>query len=994
VNLFTIAPDRPFLDVLAEWWLAESGTDPLEVADGLILLPTRRAARSLTEAFLRVSAGRPLLLPRIVALGALDETPFALAGALDLPPAVPEATRLAVLAMLVLKAEPKRAADAAWRLAAELAALLDEAYRNGVSLQDALPLAAEAGFAEHWVRTIRFLTVVTEHWPLWLQDNGLMDQAQRSLALLEVQATSWDTASPPHRVVVAGTTGGVAAVARLMRVVASLPRGSVVLPGLDLAMEEEVWQALDESHPQAGLAQLLGWMGATRGDVRELSRPSPAGGTHHPHPNPLPPAGEGEAEGRVATVQRALLPAVALSQWRAPFEPDVAGLQLLDPADQQEEAVAIALALREALETPHARAALVTPDRSLALRVAAELTRYGVIVDDSAGEALAQTPPATFLRLIAQAVADGLAPVAMLAVLKHPLAAFGLSPSGCRRAARALERRCLRGPPPPPGIAGLRAAYAIVPQDESVADLLDRLEARLAPLLRLAEQEEATPAEALAALIEAAELAAETNAEPGAARLWALEEGEALATHLAALADALPFLPPLRLAILPGLLDATMEGAVARSRRALRGREGAEHPRIAILGLLEARLQSFDVLVLGGLTESVWPAATDPGPWMSRPMRRSVGLTSPEERVGQMAHDFAMLTCAAPRVILSGPRRRDGAPAVPARWLVRLQAFLRGHGTALPTHPASRWAAVLDQPLGGPLPVSPPSPKPPVALRPRKLSVTEIETWLRDPYAIFGKHVLRLRALDPLEQNADAADYGVVVHKAVAAFIAGLPARYPGDAARRLCLEMDRALEARALRPALAAWWRPRLHRIAAWLAEEEAGRRAEMPPEAVGCEVKGKWDVPDDSGFVLSGVADRIERRAGKLALLDYKTGTVPGSSDVEKGYASQLLLEAAMAWAGAFGPDLAGEPTELAYWKLSGGLTPGEITRLFKREGDGLGERVHVAVESLIALIRLFDDPGQAYLSQPHPGASPRFSDYAQLARVAEWSVLEDEA
>ena len=986
MNLFTIAPDRPFLDVLAKWWLAGSGDDQLAVADGLILLPTRRAARSLTEAFLRVSEGRPLLLPRIVAIGALDETPFALAGALDLPPAVPEATRLAVLAMLVLRLERAsgtiRAADAAWRLARELAALLDEAYRNGVSLPDRLPMAAEAGFAEHWVRTIRFLTVVTEHWPLWLQDNGLMDQVPRALALLEVQATSWDAAPPAHRVVVAGTAGGVSAVARLMRVVAGLARGSVVLPGLDLAMQEEVWQALDESHPQAGLAQMLGWMGATRGDVRPLVD-EPAVSSRN---------------GRVATVARALLPAVALAEWRAPFLPDVAGLMLLEPADQQEEAVAIALALREALEAPHARAALVTPDRALALRVAAELTRFGVIVDDSAGEAVAQTPPAAFLRLLARAVADGLAPVALLAVLKHPLAGFGLSAPGCRRAARALERRCLRGPAPPPGIAGLRAAYATVKEDPAVADLLDRMEARLAPLLRLAAQDEAMPADALAALIEAAEQAAETDTESGAARLWALEEGEALATHLAGLGDALPMLPALRLAILPGLLDATMEGAVARSRRALRGRsqagrQGAEHPRIAILGLLEARLQSFDLLVLGGLTEGVWPAATDPGPWMSRPMRRAVGLTSPEERVGQMAHDFAMLTCAAPRVILSGPRRRDGAPSVPARWLVRLQAFLRGHGAALPIHPAARWAAELDQPAGGPRPVSPPAPVPAVALRPRKLSVTEIETWLRDPYAIFAKHVLRLRALDPLEQNEDAADYGVVVHKAVAAFIAGLGARYPADAARLLCAEMDRALEARALRPALAAWWRPRLHRIAAWLAEEEAARRASAAPEAVGCEVKGSWDVPDEAAFVLTGVADRIELRGGRVALLDYKTGTVPGSGDVEKGYASQLLLEAAMAWAGAFGPALAGEPEELAYWKLSGGITPGEITRLFKRNGDEVGGKVDVAVESLVALIRQFDDPRQAYLSQPHPGASPRFSDYAQLARVAEWSVLEDE-
>ena len=997
MNLRTIAAGRPFLDVLARWWLDESGPDPLAVADGLILLPTRRAARSMTEAFLRASNGKPLLLPRIVALGAVDEAPLSLAGALDLPPAVDATRRLAVLTRLVLQlggaGGAPTTADGAWRLARELASLLDEAYREGVSLADALPEAVEAGFAEHWVQTINFLTVVTQNWPLWLADNGLMDGADRALKLLDVQAASWDAEPPPGRVVVAGTTGGVSAVAGLMRVVARLPRGCVVLPALDLEMDETLWTALDDSHPQAGMAKLLALIGATRGDVTELhERAKGQLSLFDPRPALVPAAA---AASRISTINRALLPAAALPSWRDPFEPDIAGLVLLDPADQQEEAVAIALALRQALEQPGARAALVTPDRALALRVAAELARYGIIVDDSAGEALADTPPASFLRLLARAVADGLSPVALLAVLKHPLAGFGLSPAACRRAARRLEVRYLRGPAPPPGVAGLRAKYAEADRDDPViADLLDRLDERLAPLLDLASLDEATPAIALEALIDTAERAAETEAAEGAAQLWALEEGDALATHLVALAQALPILPPQPLAVLPGLLDAAMESAVVRSRRALRGREGAEHPRVAILGLLEARLQSYDVLILGGLVEGVWPSAADPGPWMSRPMRKAVGLASPEERVGQMAHDFATLACAAPSVILSCPRRRDGAPAVPARWLVRLRAFLDGHGVTLPAHPAAPWSSLLDQPRGGPVPVLPPAPRPPVALRPRRLSVTEIETWLRDPYAIYAKHVLAVRALDPLEQNADAADYGTIVHAAVAAFVKGLPdIGYPADAADRLRSATDRALAERALRPALAAWWRPRLHRIADWLADQERQRRADSLPLSVGCEIKGEWPVPA-ADFVLRGVADRIERRRdGTLALLDYKTGTVPAAGDVEKGYASQLLLEAAMAEDGAFGPELAGVSGELAYWRLTGGMPPGEVTALFKKDIGAIPNRVTETVRQLVDLIRDFDDEDRAYLSQPHPGATPRFSDYTQLARVAEWAVLTDE-
>ncbi len=981
MNLHTIPPHVPFLDALAAYWLRRAGPDPLSLADGLILLPTQRAARALNEAFLRQSGGRPLLLPRIAALGALDEAPLALAGALALPPAVDSLRRLAVLTRLVMAMGGQygapATADRAWQLAMELADLLDEAHRSEVKLHEALPAAAEAGYAEHWGRIIEFLKIVTGAWPEWLADNGLLDGADRNIKLLDAQAAAWSQQPASCPVIVAGTTGGIKAVARLIRVVATMPQGMVVLPGLDLMMDDAVWDQLDAGHPQAGLRRLLINLNASRGDVQPWQEETTS-----------------VTPGRCAALWQSLLPAQALGEWRTAETPEIEGLTRLHPADQQEEAVAIALALRNALQTPHARAALVTPDRQLAARVAAELGRYGVVVDDSAGEPLADTPPGAFLRLLAHAVADGLAPVALLSLLKHPLAALGLRPAEARRAARRLELACLRGPAPAPGLQGLRSALELRP-NTAAQDLLDRLDARMQPIFRIAARADATPAEALTALIECAEAVAETDALPGAARLWSGEEGEALATHLSALSAALPILPAQPVATLPGLLDASMEGAVVRTRRALRGREGSEHPRVAILGLLEARLQSADLMVLGSLAEGVWPPATDPGPWMSRPMRVAVGLESPEERVGQMAHDYAMLACAAPAVVLSCPRRREGAPTVPARWLVRLDAYLKGQGFALPLHPSAAWARLLDQPAGEPRPVAPPQPRPPIDTRPRRLSVTEVETWLRDPYAIYAKHVLRLRALSPLEESADAADYGSIVHAALADFLAKLPPTYPRQATALLRAAMDRALDAVGLRPALTAWWRPRLARIAEWVAEAERQRRLRGPMALVRAEVDGKWSVPGVArAFVLSGRADRIERRAdGTLAILDYKTGAVPTAGQVEQGLAPQLPLEAAMAAAGVFGPELEGRTAELTYWHLSGGFEPGKETKLFKHDPEVTASEAAAAERALIALIAAFDDPARAYLSRPHPGAAPRFSDYAQLARVAEWAALEDD-
>ncbi len=987
-SLATIEPNVAFLDALAAWWLTRAadtpaGDDPLQAADGLFLVPTRRAARSLAGAFLRVSEGRPLLAPRIVALGGLDEAPLALSGALDIPPAVPPARRLAVLTTLILKMGGRNGApaeaDRAWVLAVELANLLDEAARAEVDLAAALPGAVGEAFAAHWQVTLEFLSIVTVAWPAWLAEEGLTDVAERQTRLLDAQTRAWRANPPLTPVIAAGTTGAIPAVGRLLRLVAHLPDGLVVLPGLDRALDAASWDALDSSHPQASLRALLAAMQVRREDVRDWSDISPAAA-----PPVCPPM-------RIATLRTALLPAASLSAWQSATGLDGDGLRLLEPADQQEEAQAIALVLREALERPGARAALVTPDRELARRVSAELLRFGVLADDSAGEPLAEVPAAVFLRLLAEAVAEDLRPVPLLSLLKHPLCAAGLPPAECRAAARQLERECLRGPRPGPGIEGLRVR-AKTGRDKT-GGFLDRLAACLRPLLTLVEQPDATPDLALTALLEAAEKLAGTDDTSGASRLWAGEDGEALAQHLSALHDALPILPPQHARTLPGLLDAVLDGPTVRSRRSLRGRGGREHPRVFIWGLLEARLQTADVIVLGGLTEGVWPQTAESGPWMNRPMRAAVGLPSPEERIGLSAHDFVMSSCAAPLAVLSAPRRRASAPAVAARWLVRLEALL-GADRKLQRHDAAQWCRLLDRPDGPPVPVLPPAPAPDVALRPRRLSVTEIETWLRDPYAIYARHILRLRRLDPLEQSADAADYGSIVHAGLGRFFARIGLGWPADAARQLTADMDAALDDAHMRPALAAWWRPRLRRIAVWAAEAEADRRAAGRPLVLCPEKPGEWIFAAPAGpFTLHGRADRLERRPdGAIAILDYKTGQPPNSRQVEEGRSPQLPLEAAMAEAGAFGPELTGPVTELVYWHISGGFEPGLNLPLFRGKADKIAEVSATASESLQALVASFDNAGRAYLSQPSPGAAPRFSDYARLARVSEWAAAEE--
>jgi ATP-dependent helicase/nuclease subunit B len=978
-TLATIAPNIPFLDSLAAWWLNRTRTSPLAVSDGIFIVPTRRAARGLADAFLRQASGQPLLLPRILPLGGLDETPLALAGALNVPPAVPENLRLGVLTRFILAMGGRNGApaeaDRAWALAVELARLLDDAARAEIDLAAELPKAVHEDFAAHWNITLDFLRIVTHAWPEWLAVQGVQDVVVRQRALLDAQIAAWRADPPAHPVIAAGSTGAIPAVGRLLKLVAHLPQGMVVLPGLDLELDEASWDALDDGHPQASLRHLLSLLDARRGDVRNWPDIADTG------------LEETAPAGRIVLWRQALLPATSLAAWQNPDAFDDTGLTRLDAADQQEEALSIALALRDALETPGTRAALVTPDRQLARRVAAELLRFGIVADDSAGEDLAETPPAVFLRLLAAAFAETLRPVPLLALLKHPFCALGLSPAACRMAARRLEWSALRGPRPAPGIAGLRTPRA-------PSDLLDRLEQALAPLLGIDAADRISPAELVSALIGSAEALAASDSLPGAQILWAGEEGAVLATHLASLQEALELLPPQKPVTLPGLLESTLAGIAVRSRRALRGREGTEHPRVFIWGLLEARLQSAELMVLGGLSEGVWPPLGDSGPWMNRAMRKAIGLPSPEEQLGLAAHDLVMASCAAPSAILSAPRRRDRAPAVPSRWLVRLEALLSGQKRALRPHPAPAWSRVLDRPEGAAKQVPPPAPAPPVEKRPRRLSVTEIETFLRDPYAIYAKHVLRLKKLAPLEESADAADYGAIVHLGLHRFFQRNGTAWPANAGEQLAVDMDAVLQEAGMRPALACWWRPRLQRIAAWVAEAELDRRKRGTPRKLQSEVVGSWTFPAPAGnFELHGRADRIECRAdGAYAILDYKTGAPPTGAQVEAGLAPQLPLEAAMLQAGAFGADLAGDISELTYWHISGGFEPGKILPLFKADPARTAAVSQEAATSLQALVAEFDNPARAYLSQPSPGAAPRFSDYAMLARVAEWAAVDE--
>jgi ATP-dependent helicase/nuclease subunit B len=981
-SVFTIAAGVPFLDALAAGILEQIGPAPLALAQVTILMPTRRACRSLSEAFLRLSDGRPMLLPKMTPMGDIDEDELALGSdsglgseaAFDIPPAIPGLRRQLLLTRLIMsRPDSETTPDQAARLAQELARLLDQVQTERLSFDGLEKLVTESDLSRHWRQTLEFLNILTDHWPAILTEEGVVDAAQRRNLLLDRQAALWRESPPASMVIAAGSTGSIPATADLLKAVAEMPNGALVLPGLDKDANDTLWQALTPSHPQYGLANLLTHLGIERAQVNDW--PSPRTAVSSP--------------ARTALINEALIPASVTDHWQNRTEPDPHALDdvsYIDAHSERSEAGMIALVMRRTLEVEGKTAALVTPDRALARRVSTELARWGIDIDDSAGRPLAETPPGAYLRLCARITADGLAPVGLLSLLKHPYAAGGMKPAHFRKRVRRLELDLLRGPRPASGIDGLRAALSESKSEkkDELAALIDRLDRTFTPFSNFFKGTDAPVKDLLASHVALAEALAASDDKDGATRLWAGEDGEALAAFAAELNDAAQALGPIRAQDYPALIDALL------APRAHRPRYG-RHPRLHIWGLLEARLQRADVMILGGLNEASWPPETQASPWMSRPMLEKFGLSQPERRLGLTAHDFTQAT-AASEVILSRASRSGGSPTVPSRWLLRLETLLKG--TSLEDHLQPDQGlrdlfASLDKPQTFFDPIEP-LPTPPLQSRPRALSVSRIETWIRDPYSIYARNILGLKVLDPIDADPGAADRGNVVHEALERFVKQWPGELPENACDELLQIGTQVFDEKMSNPAVRAFWWPRFERIAKWFVENERQQR-ERGRTPLACETSGEISFPAPGGaFTLNARADRIDRAAdGDLAIIDYKTGGVPSKKQMVSGLTPQLTLEAAIAEQGGFAGLDAQKVSDLVYMRLAGGREPGKES--------GIAQDVQAlaadALQGLKDRVAAFDDEKMPYRSRPVPMFFSRFGDYDHLARVKEWMAGDDE-
>lgn len=955
-NVWNISSSLGFADTLVKHFLAEYADDLSALSEVMFLLPNRRAVRAMKEAFVRERGLTPMLLPRMIPLGEVEEDELFLTGGngremlAGMYPAIGVTERL-LLFVRIIMAKPtdfgmkKMSLSQACYLAQELSTLIDTVKNQHLSFENLKNLVAD-DYASHWQETLRFLEIITNHWPNILESRKLIDASERRDKLLQIQSEIWKINNPRQRIVIAGTTAAFPAMKELVKTVLGLPNGELYLAGLDKFLGDDDWAEINESHPQYELKELIDFLKLERKDILDLV-----------------PAYNSEVEAFVSEIMR---PAKVSDKWLnlayKTFGPQAwGGIELINCADVREEALTIALIMRKVLDDDGKTAALVTSDRNLARRVACELERWNIVVDDSAGKPLSLMPVGIFLRQVLQA-AGSKQKTDWLSLIKNPMLCMGRDYGEVRNLGRRLDK----------------IVWRQQGTDDEALVWENELRKVLQPLTELLDISEVDFKDLIEQHIKVAEKLATRTDKSGAQVLWGGDDGEAAARFVADLYEYAAVLGKINPKEYEGLLQALMMGINVRARYGM-------HPRLKILGPIEARLNRFDVTIIGEVNEGIWPQACSADPWMSRPMKKEFGFPLPERAIGVTAFDFAQLLCGD-EVYLTRADRVQGTPMVKSRWWLRLETVLK----ALKIKPESiendvyrLWAKQLDKPQEFETPV-PPAPKPPLKYRPQELSASAIELWVKDPYSVFAKYILKLYALDNPDKEPDNADYGNIVHAVLQQFNNQYSGQLPDNARDELIRLGQEAFSKDNIAAEIRAVWWPKFIKSVDWILQQEKEYR--LAVKKVYNEVKGKIQIETPRGFAITAKADRVDMlNSGGVNVIDYKTGSAKKESEVRAGYAPQLPVEALIAQAGGFDNVPQKVVEKLIYWQLNKKET------VIEKDMEKLLVDTYRQIQRMA---NLFEFESTAYLSCPNPAKAPKYSDYEHLARVREWSVVvEDE-
>ncbi len=950
-NIYNISASNCFIDTLASKLLDDYKQDILSLSKVAIFLPNHRACRSLSNAFVKLQGMNPTLLPQIKSIGDIEEDELILTGHaafqeyIKIPPAISSVERNMIFVKLIISRHnefglEKISLSQACFLAQELGRLIDKAHLQELDWKQISNLVPDE-YAAHWQETLKFLNIITSFWPEILKEKGVIDSVKRKNLLIKAQCHIWQTQKTNQRIIVAGTTAVSPAMKLLVKTVLSLPNGEIYLAGLDKDLEDEAWNEIDESHPQFEIKQLLDFLKISRSSINNL----------------IPP----QNIYREKLISEIMRPASHSHKWRSitplPFEA-VDGIKLIECKDSRIEALTIAAILRETLEKTSQTAALITPDRSLARRVSNELVRWEVDVDDSAGIPLSCTTWGIFMRNIVKALSLNSEKNTILSLFKNPLYIFNKEDW----TVNVLDKNFWR-------------QQQDLPEAKKLLQNLNTLSSEFVEVI---SKPKAPLSDILKSHINLAEKLSSPSSLPQDSILWQNEEGETGASFLAELLSKIDILGEIETHQYLDFFEAIIQSMVVRSKK-------NHHPRIKILGPMEARLNHFDRIILGGFNDGIWPTIPSADPWMSRPMKKDFGFEQPEKQIGVLALDFANLL-GSQNIYITRAQNNSGTPTIKSRWQMRFETVLQAlniNTKIITENSYTNLAEQLDTPQNF-IKIEAPAPKPPVKARPRKLSASAFEKLLRDPYSVFAEYILKLKPLNDLDKDVDISDFGNIVHKILEDFGSIYPNSYPNNAKQILLDIGKRTFEQNDLNQEKLSFWWPKFNQMIDWIVNNEYEYRQQIKRSH--SEIWGRIFIDNIPAgpFEIYTKADRIDETIdNQINIIDYKTGHARKLSEIKTGYAPQLPIEGLIASEGGFDNIKKAKIKTLMYWKLG--------DKIISLDND-IEEILHNTKQHISEIINLFDFETTGYLSRPNPKNVPEYSDYEHLARVKEWSIKED--
>ncbi|MBR1544477.1 MAG: double-strand break repair protein AddB [Alphaproteobacteria bacterium] len=980
-KVFNISPRYPFLDVLASYIVNTAKQDGANIANDIILLPTRRACRHLKDIFLNISGGEAVLLPTILPLGDIDENGLANLDYenesldSDLPPAISKIKRNLILSTLIKAKMSDFTEEQAYSLAVDLAHLMDTVEMEELSFNNLQYLVPEE-YSIHWQETLEFLKIVTEEYPKILDDNNVMNPVARKVALIKKQIEYWKKFPPKGRVFAAGSTGSLVPISYMLRFISKMERGFLILPGLDKNISDKDFEILtadypktNQNHPQYGLLKLIKGLDLKISDVPEL---------------PIYREYDIADSDRELLSSHIMLSSEMNDDWsnlpklKNDVLSDVSELCLDTDSD---EVFAVAGLLRKAV-AENKKALLITPDRKIAKSVANELKRWNIIVDDSAGIPASDTTTGNYIILVLKMLYDNFSPYSILAVLKHKYTSLGYKKDELDNIISDFENKVLRGKI---SLNTLDKMIQEASKYDNVYNLLLKIkDVSKGMYEKITDSQKYSIYDLLYSHLSLVENFVSGPDVDVNDVMWNSDLHSDLSAELSSLLSSLKEIKEENNSVKIDEMTASAYFVFISNyllSLSLRPKINS-HPNIAIMNSIEARLITADLYIMSGLNEDTFPSVTSDDPWMSRPMKAKFKLPLPERKIGLSSHDFVEFFCKK-NVVMTHAVKVDGVNTITSRWLTKLSAIVNIANL--------QWKNPLSEEVKSWIRLSSfssnssrckrPAPCPPVDARPKKLSATWIEKWYRDPYIIFANKILKLKKLDDINPVAGPAELGTVIHNSLEEFKKKNLSTFD---------ELMQIMHNNAVPymdiPQIDFWY-TKFETVAKWFIDYEASIKNLISFSFQ--EETGKLKITPN--FTITAKADRIDvLRDNRAIVFDYKTGTPPSEKEVLSGYAPQLPIEALILKNGGFDNIKTNSKIGgVRYIKLTGSQN-GHISG--EKLDDSIDEIVETAFKNLKENIELFSRQSTPYLSRPNPNkvghSIENYSEYAHLARVKEWN------